>query len=765
MDEQESAQVFHMVATRATQRLVVGVGVQQVLSEFASEIENNVSTENMKKLAIDFENCYGIKKLEYSFDFSQKNTFSIYAPNGFMKTSFSKTFLDLSEKRDSVDLVFPDRISTRKIQDDGGVNVASENIFVIQPYDESFQSDKASLLLVNKKIKKQYDEALKKIDERKQGLLKNLKDISGLTSKTSPPEVVILECFEAHSFFSLIENLEDTIKTGLPNELDKLIYVEIFNDKTLPLLKSGQISAELNSYIEKYNQLVATSPILKRNFNHYHAKTITKSLLDNGFFAANHSVNIFNGQTKDEVTSGKALDEKIEGERKKILSDKDLETKFDEIDKKLSNVELRRFREYLFDNKEIVVALADYKTLQKNIWIAYLIKYQSEFLALVGEYKTGKAVIEAATVAAKEEKTEWEKVVKIFNSRFSVPFQLRIENQENVILKGQDPSVVFDFNDTENTLPIGREQLLKVLSQGEKRALYLLNIIFELNVRQQQQINTIVVIDDIADSFDYKNKYAIIEYLFDTACQSKFFLIFLTHNFDFHRTISSRLNIAATQRLIATKTGRVITLLQEKYQNDPFKTWKKDLTNAKHLIACIPFVRNLAEYCGLKAEQDRLTSLLHIKPDTSTFTIGDLQPIFAAILKDKVNLTLNDPAKLVLHQIFETADQILTDVVEAVELESKIVLAIAIRLCAETYMIAKINDATAVAAIKTNQTKNLFTIFKSRLPLEIKSIEMLEKVNLMTPENIHLNSFMYEPLLDMAPDNLKKLYFNIKQLA
>lgn len=719
----------------------------------------------MKKLTINFENCYGIKKLEYSFDFSKKNTYSIYAPNGFMKTSFSKTFLDLSQKRDSVDLIFPDRISIRNIKDEANVDINAENIFVIQPYNESFQSEQASLLLVNEKLKKKYDDALRKIDERKQGLLKNLKDISGLTSKASPPETEMLHCFGENSFFSLIEKLEDTIKVGLPNELSKLSYVEIFNEKTLPLLKTGKISAELSGYIEKYNQLVENSPILKRTFNHYHAKTITKSLLDNGFFSANHSVNIFNGQGKDELTTAKALDEKIEGERKKILSDKDLEKKFDEIDKKLSNVELRKFREYLFDHKEVVVALVDYKKLQKDIWIAYLIAHQAEFLALVAEYKAGKAIIEAATVAAKDEKTEWEKVVKIFNSRFAVPFRLSIENQEDVILKGQVPKIVFNFDDTENSLPVEREKLLQVLSQGEKRALYLLNIIFELNVRRQQNKKSIVIIDDIADSFDYKNKYAIVEYLFDTALQADFYLIFLTHNFDFHRTISSRLHINRDQRLTATKTGRAVNFTQEKYQNNPFEVWKGNLNIAQNLIACIPFVRNLAEYCGHQNEYLKLTSLLHIKPDTATFTIGDLQPIFTSILRDKQDLVLNDPNKLVIDHIKETADHIHGNAVQSVELESKIVLAIAIRLCAEIYMIAKINDSIAVAAIGSNQTKELFTMFKIKLPSEIKAIEIIEKVNLMTPENIHLNSFMYEPLLDMAPDNLKQLYFNIKQLA
>ena len=54
---------------------------------------------------------------------------------------------------------------------------------------------------------------------------------------------------------------------------------------------------------------------------------------------------------------------------------------------------------------------------------------------------------------------------------------------------------------------------MQVLSNGEKRALYILNIIFEVEARKAAKQNTLFVIDDIADSFDYKNKYAIIEYL------------------------------------------------------------------------------------------------------------------------------------------------------------------------------------------------------------------------------------------------------------
>ena len=46
--------------------------------------------------------------------------------------------------------------------------------------------------------------------------------------------------------------------------------------------------------------------------------------------------------------------------------------------------------------------------------------------------------------------------------------------------------------------------------------------------------------DDIADSFDYKNKYAIIEYLNGLAQRPGIDLLVLTHNFDFYRTVANR---------------------------------------------------------------------------------------------------------------------------------------------------------------------------------------------------------------------------------
>ena len=70
----------------------------------------------MNRIDISLKNCYGIPDLSYSFDFSDKKPVIIYAPNGVMKTSFAKSFKDLSNGQDSKDNIFPDRITERNIQ-------------------------------------------------------------------------------------------------------------------------------------------------------------------------------------------------------------------------------------------------------------------------------------------------------------------------------------------------------------------------------------------------------------------------------------------------------------------------------------------------------------------------------------------------------------------------------------------------------------------------------------------------------------------------
>lgn len=61
-----------------------------------------------------------------------------------------------------------------------------------------------------------------------------------------------------------------------------------------------------------------------------------------------------------------------------------------------------------------------------------------------------------------------------------------------------------------------------------------------------------------------------------------------------------------------------------------------------------------------------------------------------------------------------------------------------------------------------NQTRELLNGYKQFG--DSRKIDVLNEVSIMTPENIHINSFMYEPLLDMDIAELLCLYQRVSSL-
>lgn len=281
-----------------------------------------------------------------------------------------------------------------------------------------------------------------------------------------------------------MESLEEQIQTATPSQLSTVVYAEIFNDKTVGLLESGTIKDQLEEYIQKYNELVSKSDVLSRQFNHYSASTVNKQLKDNVFFEAKHTVNLRTKDGMKEISTAEELSEKIEDERKKILTDKDLFSKFDAIDKKIQNIELRKFRDNLFDNQHILPYLKNFRQLQKDLWISYLVAQKELYSQFLEVYRTNKVTIVEAIEQAKRERTEWEEVVEAFNKRFTVPFKMSISNQDDVILKGSQPSISFKFYDCDGEGDIPRDSLMKVLSQGEKE--HFIYLIYYSKLRQEK---------------------------------------------------------------------------------------------------------------------------------------------------------------------------------------------------------------------------------------------------------------------------------------
>ena len=138
----------------------------------------------MDKLKIDLENCFGIGKLNYEFDFAKSKSFLIYAPNGTMKTSFAKTF-DLISKKDAknqpCDRIYNLRVPKVEVLIDD-VSINPDNILVVNAEDNGFDaSSKISTFLASKELKNKYDEIYLDLNNRKLEFIKKLKVISQST--------------------------------------------------------------------------------------------------------------------------------------------------------------------------------------------------------------------------------------------------------------------------------------------------------------------------------------------------------------------------------------------------------------------------------------------------------------------------------------------------------------------------------------------------------------------------------------------------------
>lgn len=80
-------------------------------------------------------------------------------------------------------------------------------------------------------------------------------------------------------------------------------------------------------------------------------------------------------------------------------------------------------------------------------------------------------------------------------------------------------------------------------------------------------------------------------------------------------------------------------------------------------------------------------------------------------------------------------------------------------------MINRISDSSKTDCITGNQIRKLYELLHFNL-LDIedrKREEIIEKVLIITSENIHINSFMYEPIVDISLEEVKKLYSEVIQ--
>ncbi|MDC1340685.1 hypothetical protein N8222_02665 [Oceanospirillaceae bacterium] len=720
----------------------------------------------MDSLKVDLKNCYGISSLNDTFNLSitggKAKAYSIYAPNGLMKTSFSRTFDALSKGEQPKEERF-NRQPTCIVKADN-VDLQKEQIYVLKSEIEiSSDNEAVTNILINQESKSRYDSLISNINKLKSKLETSLQKKSKL--KKGDVESRLINDFQTDDFVKAIEFAK---KIVLSDDLNSFIYNEIFDPKAISILKSPEFLSKSNEFNQRYQELFnQTGTIYSRGvFNPTKADTSFSTLNKQGYFDGGHKVHL---QGDDASINYEELQEKMRVLHESIDSDDELKKLRVNLAKNAQTQALIELLENI-PATEVDLLLQQVKPenqeeFKQSLWASYIQKCPDTD-AFLQAFVANKSELIQIELAAATEAPNWSKAIELFNNRFvDMPFTLSLFNQGDAALGKDKAKLKFTFKDGDDLIHCTRSEI-KSLSQGERRALYLLNFIFEVEDRKRKSTETLFIIDDIADSFDYKNKHAIVQYLEDISKVEHFSQLILTHNFDFFRTLISFVH--RDRCLMANRAADGIKLSKaEGIKNYFIGKWKERISSCKIILcATVPFTRNLLEYIKGTDDSDylKLTSLLHWKADTAQITIGEYYEIYNRLFGTTYATTDTGSFKeLLFSKANEIKDRLNHD---GLNLEDKVLLSIAIRMKSEIFLIEemrKLKQDDAYWCQSNNQFGALIKSYGTELP-NSNAIKTLEQVSITVSSNIHLNSFMYEPILDLTVEHLVKLYSEILDL-
>ncbi len=411
---------------------------------------------------IHLKNCHGIREMTQDFKFSSASDGSsptaniIYAPNGTMKTSFAETFNDLQHGFDSKDEIFPDRVTTRNITTDNGSNLSPSEVVVVQSYDEEYKADQAvSTLLINKKLRQEYERIEQRLDKAIDSLIQALQSQAQCGTKINIADC-LSKCFTGASgnFQKALSDLQKEIDAMEDSPLDGIPYPLLFSDKVRTLFKDVSFRNLLKEYIEELNGLLDESTFFQRDaFNYYNAENTVKALKQGHFFEVKHQLLLHgkdtDGEDKDlTIDSADQLEDIINEEKKKLFNDQKLKRKFQNIEKALEkNIDTREFSRYISNHTELLAQLEHYEQFEQSVWKSYLYANKQQYDAVISAMQATSAKKQEIQSRAAKEHTQWENVIAQFNQRFFVPFELKVKNREAMVLGQEElPELGFDFS-------------------------------------------------------------------------------------------------------------------------------------------------------------------------------------------------------------------------------------------------------------------------------------------------------------------------------
>jgi hypothetical protein len=739
-------------------------------------------------IKIEIENGYGISHLSHEFTFERdSNFYALYAQNGTMKSSFAKVLDNHSKGAPVKDYLF--NVEGKCLV----TGVDKENILSFPCFDGKVElTDEAALLVSNEKAKEAYDSAFNSVSVAYKKFTTKLAETAGHPSD----EPSVSELVES-MYRSFIRDSTEPITSLKIIQLLKGSLTEIRKGDTLFCDVSYKRYTHANftkfignkkylGFFEKlanaYDEFVASPTYYRAGFDASSATKLTKALKDSHYFSAKHSVNLTDedGKSSEPIQDLGKLDELLKTDFDIILE------KYPELKSALksliddfavgTNGDVRSIFEDP-SKRRLLLFMGSEDRFYRNMWYGYLAECIDEINDLLRTHDEASEKIKQALDHAQGSDNEWEEVVKVFNDRFrNLPYKIDIANKKDAIVDDLvKPVFEVKFMNPRNPSAPYREKpdadgklsgLGIVLSNGERKALYLLNVIFKLRNQIRKDCDTLVVFDDIVESFDYKNKYAFFEYLQDLSSDTnKLYVIVLTHNFDFYRLVYEKIHPRNVDQFkIASRTKSGSLTIQDMFNPRVFGEIKKKAESDESAwVGLIPLTRNIIEYRASVSDTDylELTKCLHVMPDL--LSVGDI----AQIIEDNTGVSSDvfGSTTMVHDAIVSAADNIIGDEDESFDLHKSLALSIAIRIKIEKYIIRHItnDEYTRVVNAGRDQTRGLLKTYKnhSRDANMATNLTLFNKATMMIDGSIHINSFMYEPLIDMGTWELKELYSDI----
>lgn len=736
----------------------------------------------MKKVQIRIQDAYGIGRLDHEFDFDYSTTSGhhkqehsqtniVYARNGTMKTSLAKALDNFSKDAPISDPVHGRTASVEVLAD--GSPLDRERVFVVKSEEEYFESDNMALLLADSASQERYAEIMADLDVAQTELFEAASRSTGIRGGSNKAT----ERFDVD--FGIDDNRLAVLLSMKPEvesareEYRQIDYKMVTEKKVTDFLDKPSTQTMLRGYVDTYERILASSEYFQEGaFDYLNAFGVQKSLDENNFMkrgVENWVVLKKKDGSTEEVKSIDDLKAKYESDKNRVFDTLEKQEEYRKFDDALGkNADLRGLQTWVRGHKELVPYLQNYKNTRKQLWYANFLEHKESYDNFVSTYETHKDELFALIETSRNLETEWRKVVDDFKVSFRPPFDMDVMNKSDVVLKQERPVIVLKYKDDRGGIDRELDASVlyqHVLSKGERRALYILCVMFELHMRKLSGDESLVVFDDIADSFDYRNKYAIIEYLHGLSfdCANKIHMLLLTHNYDFFRAFRMRCSIYyhTSPKALETRRDRgVITLSSGVYTKEFERIKDISGTDIHAMLTLIPLVRNIVEYRG-DPSFAVLTSILHVKTTSTGVTMTDVCDIIESNLAT-LDLSAHKDTSSAQQKILDTAE----DIIEGYDdsMEHKVILSMATRILAETYIKNRFTTDGKPLSEDSNQTGRWTEAFCTEYPHEVGAQKVLRLVNIVTPELLHVNAFMYEPIIDMSAQEIAETYNAVKAL-